>query len=127
MNVFYFRLSIFHFRFFLAPSPLIRLTPGHWVSVIKREVRCYPGAIPVAVITIPHKTGNKLVHFATVARFAPWEGHQVGVEPEDLPHEVLINELSGEKPEMQTSAAGEVFISIHITSGYSLFTFKINK
>jgi hypothetical protein len=58
-----------------------------------------------------------------VARFAPWEGRQVEVEPEDLPHDFFINELSGEKPEMQTSAAGEVFISIHITSGYSLFTF----
>jgi hypothetical protein len=100
MNVFHFRFSIFHFRFFLSSSPLIRLTPGHWVSVIKREVRFYPGAIPVAVITIPLKAGNKLVHFATVARIALWEGRQVGVEPEDLPHEVLINELSGEKPEM---------------------------
>ena len=97
---FYFQFSIFHFRFFLSSSPLIRLTPGHWVSVIKREVRYYPGAIPVAVITNPRNAGNILVIFATVPQLRYGKAARMRLSQKTCRMNYFINELSGEKPEM---------------------------
>ena len=96
---------------------------AQWPDVIKREVRYYPGAIPVAVITIPHKAGNKLVIFATVPQLRYGKATRLRLSQKTCRMNYLINELSGERPEMQTAAAGVVFISIYIPSEYSLFTF----
>jgi hypothetical protein len=98
--IFDFPLSIFHFRFFHSSSPLIRLTSGQWAIVIKREVRYYPGAIPVAVITIPHKEGNILVIFATVPQLRYGKAARMRLSQKTCRMNYLINELSGERPEM---------------------------